>query len=420
MASLLESDEPGIRDAEARRNARLYLIGLGASLLGNSALSLVAGIWVKSLTGSSSEAGLVSVCIYLPLMFGPLAGLAADRARRRPFLITVNLASAAVVLVLLLVRSAAQLWLIYAVMLGYGMSLALIDPAESALFAVMLPDRIRQRANGIRLALQEGGRLIAPLAGAGLFELLGGGVVAALDAATFVIAALVLTRLRLTEDKPVREPQHWRAELVAGLTFIRSVSLLRIALAATAVAMFISGMEVAAPYSLVSALHRPPSFLGVLTAVLGAGSIVASLTSGWLVNRLGEHRLALLGLVNGVLGNLLVTVGGLVGALAGFFVFGFWLPWTVVAVINLSQRLTPSELQGRVAAALTFLLFAPQPLAQTAGAAIIGQVSYRYVYIGAAIACLATACWLGVRSRGLAGADAKQGDEAGPGRPNSS
>lgn len=404
MAAQVESAEPSTKEANARRNARLYLTGLGASLLGNSALTLVAGIWVKSLTGSSSEAGFVSVCIYLPIVFGPLAGMAADRVRRRPYLVAVNLASAAVVLALLLVRSSAELWLIYTVMLGYGVSLALIDPAESALFAVMLPDRVRRQVNGVRLALQEGGRLVAPLVGAGLFELLGGGVVAALDAVTFVVAALMLTRLRLTESRPQPKERHWRAELIAGLRFIWTVPLLKTTMIAAAVAMFISGMEVAAPYSLVSALHRSPSFLGVLTAVLGAGSIVASLTSSRLIGRLGEHRLVLLGLVNGVLGNLLVAGAGFVGALLGFFAFGFWLPWTVVAVLNLRQRLTPSELQGRVAAAVVFLLFAPQPLSQLAGAAIIGQVSYRFVYVGAAVACLAIISWLGLRfRRGVAG-----------------
>ena len=48
MAAPVESAELVTRDADAGRNARLYLIGLGASLLGNSALTLVAGIWVKS------------------------------------------------------------------------------------------------------------------------------------------------------------------------------------------------------------------------------------------------------------------------------------------------------------------------------------------------------------------------------------
>ncbi len=53
-------------DPVAVRNARWYFSGLAASLLGNSAMSLVAGVWVKSLTGSSAQAGLVSACAYAP------------------------------------------------------------------------------------------------------------------------------------------------------------------------------------------------------------------------------------------------------------------------------------------------------------------------------------------------------------------
>lgn len=53
------SDEAAVE----RRNGRLYLSGLAVSVVGDNALSLAAGIWVKSLTGSSSEAALVSVCV---------------------------------------------------------------------------------------------------------------------------------------------------------------------------------------------------------------------------------------------------------------------------------------------------------------------------------------------------------------------
>ena len=66
-----------------RRNGRLYLTGLAVSVIGDNAMSLAAGIWVKSLTGSSSEAALVSVCVYAPSLAGPLAGVVADRARTR-------------------------------------------------------------------------------------------------------------------------------------------------------------------------------------------------------------------------------------------------------------------------------------------------------------------------------------------------
>jgi len=386
-------------DIEARRNARIYLIGLGTSLLGNSAMSLVAGIWVKSLTGSSSAAAVVSVCVYAPSLLGPVAGMVADRVRRRPMLVVLNLASGVAVLPLLLVHSASQVWLIDAVMLGYGFSLVLNDPAESALFAAMLPTHVRRRINGVRLALQEGGKLVAPLLGAGLFVLLGGGVVAALDAATFVVAALALTRLRITEPPPTKEIRHWRAELVAGFVHLRRAPEMRVVVIAGAVAMAVSGVASPASYSLIDGLHRAPSFLGVLTSLLGAGSIIAGLTSGPMIRRIGERRLAVIGLLDGVVGYVLRAFATIPTALASSFVFGFALPWTVVAVINLTQRGTPSALQGRVSAAVTLALFAPQPLAQAVGAVVIDRAGYRIIYLVTAVVTIATAAWLAIRPR---------------------
>lgn len=55
--------------------------------------------------------------------------------------------------------------------------------------------------------------------------------------------------------------------------------------------------------------------------------------------------------------------------------------------INLTQRCTPNALQGRVAAAVTLALFAPQPITQTFVAAIIAPLGYRTDLRG--IPCLA-------------------------------
>ncbi|MCT2583555.1 MFS transporter [Actinophytocola sp. S1-96] len=360
-------------------------------------MTLVAGIWVKSLTGSSSAAAAVAVCIYAPSLFSPLAGLLVDRVRRRRFLVLVNLASSAALLPLLLVDSAGRVWLIYAAMLAYGISLVLVDPAENALFAVMLPPDVRRSVNGLRLALQEGGKLVAPALGAGLYVLVGGGAVAAVDAATFALAAFAMTRLRFDEPKPTRTRRRWRAELLAGFRHVRAVPVLRSTAVAAAVAMVVAGCVTAAQYELVDALHQPPGFLGVLTGLLGAGSVVAGLVSGRLVRRLGERRLAVLGLVNGALGYLLYLTALLPAALVGAFVLGFALPWTVVAVINLAQRTTPNDLQGRVSSVVTLLLFAPQPLAHAFGAFAIATIDFRILYIAAAAVTLSAALWLSRR-----------------------
>ena len=127
-------------DLVEHRNGRLYLIGLAASLIGNSAMTLVAGIWVKSLTGSSGQAGLVSALTYAPTLAAPVAGLVADRVDRRRWLVVVNVVSAATILSLLGVRSAGETWLIDVAMAIYGLEAVLLDPAENALFAEIFGD----------------------------------------------------------------------------------------------------------------------------------------------------------------------------------------------------------------------------------------------------------------------------------------
>jgi hypothetical protein len=383
-----------------RRNGRLYLAGLAVSVIGDSALSLAAGIWVKSLTGSSSEAGLVSVCVYAPTLAGPLAGALADRVRRRRFLVWLNLVSAALVLPLLAVRGPGSVWLIFAVVTWYGIHLTLSSPAESALFAVMLPQDLRQELNGWSLGFQEAGRLVSPLFGAGLFALVGGGLVSVFDAATFMTAAVMLSLIRLREVRPAPVARRWRADLLAGFGHIRGTPELRRLLVAASVVMGFSAVLVAAQYSMVQGVGEPPTFLGVFSAGLGAGSIVASMVSGRLLRWAGEGRLAVVGMANFAFGSAMRATGWLPLSIAGSVVLGFALPWVFLALLNLAQRRTPPELQGRVSAAVTLVFFGPQAPLQALGALAIRYATYRQLYLAGAAVAVATALaftWTGRR-----------------------
>jgi hypothetical protein len=393
-------DEADMTQAgEQRRNGRLYLAGLAVSVIGSNAMSLAAGIWVKSLTGSSSEAALVSACIYAPSLAGPLAGLVADRVRRRPYMLGLNLLSAALVLPMVAVDGPGRAWIIFAVMAWYGTSLVLSGPAESALFAVMLSVDARRNLNGWSLGLQEAGRLVAPLAGAGLFALAGGGVVAVIDAFTFLVAGVMISRIRLREARPEPSPAHWLSELTAGFGHIARTPALRRVLLAASLVMGFSAVLVAAQYSLVQGAGEPPSFLGVLSACLGAGSIAASMASGRLLRGLGEDRLLVLGMVNFAIGSALRATGVLGLAVAGSVVLGFALPWVFLALLSLAQRATPPDLQGRVSAAVTLVFFGPQAPLQLAGALAIQRFSYQQLYLAGAGVAMAGALGFGLASR---------------------
>lgn len=208
---------------------------------------------------------------------------------------------------------------------------------------------------------------------------------------TFAFAALVITRLDVDDRAPSRGQERLTAVLLAGARHILESPAIRpVAIAATSV-MALSAAGVAAQYSLVQGVGEHPAFLGVFSALLGAGSIVASLTAGRIINRAGELTLALIGLVNFALGNLLRADHSLPAALAGSVVLGFALPYVFLATLNVAQRATPEDLQGRVSAALLFALFGPQALVQTIGSALIAHVSYVEIYLGSSVAGLLVA-----------------------------
>src|SRR5918912_735723 len=168
---------------------RLLLAGQALSMFGDSAMWLVLGIWAKTLTGSNSAAGLVFFVLTLAGLGTPLTALVVDRVRRRPLLVIGNVLMAGVVLLLLFVHGRGQLWLIYVVSGLYGAAYGTLGSARSALIKTMLPDELLADANAALSTVREGLRLLSPIAGAGMFAAFGGGTVAVLDSATFVVAA---------------------------------------------------------------------------------------------------------------------------------------------------------------------------------------------------------------------------------------
>ncbi|PZG17319.1 hypothetical protein C1J01_18435 [Nonomuraea aridisoli] len=126
---------------------------------------LTLGVWAKDLSGSSSAAGLVFLAVVAPVTPSPLIGLLADRVDRKPLLVGANLAAAAAATTLLLVQTSAQLWLLYGVAFAFG-ALGLVNSAaQSGLVRDMLPARHLDTANGLLTAVDQGLRILSPIAG---------------------------------------------------------------------------------------------------------------------------------------------------------------------------------------------------------------------------------------------------------------
>jgi MFS family permease len=388
-----------VRQLLRHRDARVYLAGWAVSTFGDSAMFLVLGIWAKQLTGSNAAAGLVFFVTVLPSLFAPLAGVVVDRFRRRPLLIGESVFMAGVVLLLLFVHDSGDLWLIYLVAALYGVGGIVSYSARSAFLTVMLPRELLADANAILQSVREGLRLVAPLAGAGLFAAIGGGAVAILDAATFVVVAGALLLVRTPETKPEPEDAHFLRELTAGISHVFRTLPLRQIILATGVCVLVVGFAETLIFAVVDqGLHRSPAFLGVLEPAQGVGAIAGGVTAGRALRRFGDVRLVGIGMSLFALGDLSFVSSSLALVVVGFAVAGFGLAWLIVGFVTSVQLRTPARLQGRVASAADVMVSTPQTVSIALGAALVSVIDYRILVVVMAVVTTTCAAYLLTRS----------------------
>ncbi|GGY19192.1 MFS transporter [Streptomyces anulatus] len=379
-----------LRDPTAGR----YLAGVVVSGFGTSAMWLTAGIWVKSLTGSNSLAALTVCAMWAPVLAGPALGALADRMDRRTLLVRVNLAMACLLATLVLVDSGRTVWLVFVVLVLYGASGVLLDAAESALVAGTVPASLLADFNGLRMTANEGMKLVAPLAGAGVYARFGGPAVALLDAATCALAALIFARLPVRErEAPRPRMGAWRGELLAGLRRIRASAVLRPLVTAGAATMLLAGVNGAVTFAYVDdVLGRSPEFAGVLYAVQGAGSVAVGLLVGPLLRRLPERVFAAGGMALFALAVGARTLPPDGVALAASAAIGFGLPCVLIATMTAVQRETPDAVLARTAATASSLMTAPNAVALALGAGLVAVVDVRVLTaVGGAAGLLAAA-----------------------------
>jgi MFS family permease len=358
---------------------RLALVWAAINLA-DSTLFLTLAIWVKDLTHSDSAAGLVFVALALPALFAPLTGDLADRVSRRRLVITAGIVAGVVVLALLAVRDADQLWLIYLVTLGYASVGYVIAAAQSGLLKDLLPPERLASANGVFTSIDQGLRLITPLIGAGLYVLVGMSAVVALTATLFALAATGMLAVHVTESPPTptHQREHFWREATAGFRHLRRTPPLGRLTIALATAIGATGITNTTNFTAIErGLHAGPELLGVLASVQGVGAIAGGLTAALLIARLGEPVTAAIGLVLIACGiattagtSIALVCGGLVGA-------GVGVAWALVAYVTLRQRLTPPALQGRAAAASNMAYNLPQMTATLLATAVILALDYR-------------------------------------------
>lgn len=380
--------------------------------LADSALFLMAAVWVKELTGSDVAGAFVFVALGLPAVLAPFLGMLADRLPRKRLLVASNLLLVPVILTLLLVGLADTIWIVYAAVFVYSSCGYLTAAAQSGIIRTMLSDQQLASGNGILSTVDNALRLVSPLIGTALYVWIGPQAVVALTAGCFGLAAAILAALPVGTAVPERTSARsgvrgYLRELGAGFEHLYRVRPLRMLTIAIAIAFGATGILNIAVFAVLDAMSVDPAVLGLLMPLQGVGAVVGGLLSAWVVTRLGEGRAAALGMLLVAAGTvpLLGTSVWLAGA--GLVVMGLGIPVVVVAFVTLRQRATPDELQGRASAAGNVMFNLPQTVVSIVGAALLAAIDYR-VLLGVTIAAVLAGgaiALLGRRTAGVSGSD---------------
>ncbi|MGD3110851.1 MFS transporter [Streptomyces sp. YGL11-2] len=266
--------------------ASLFLLRFGSTM---TAVGLP--LLVLHRYGAGLDSGLTLALEILPnVLFGAAVGDFIDRSDPRRFAILGPLLAAPFIALLIVADSLVQLQLL-ALLIGIGYMVGL--PARMALRSSVITKGAESKGNGTLLAAQRLPTLLGPAVGAILLSV-SYSVMFLVDAVSAVLAALLLLALparpRPTASKAPAEAGKSKAggalrrlfaqsipEVVGAVVADRALA----ALAGTAFTyMFAFGMTrlFLAAYALSGFPHQSGLF-GLLTAAMGAGAVVGSMTA---------------------------------------------------------------------------------------------------------------------------------------------
>ena len=369
--------------------SRTGLVGLltadGISMLGTRMSMLAIPWFVLITTGSATKTGLAAFFELGPyVMVQAAGGPVVDRWGPRRIAIVTDLTAGLVMAAIPLLY--AKDALTFPLLLGaLALSGAVRGAGDSARL-VLLPG-VREpagisleRATGIYDGVNRTMSMVgAPLAGF-LIAVFSAPWVIAIDAATFIASAVLITLLIPRSADPVRDLEaesvaaSYVEQLREGLRFIRADRLLM----AIAVMVFVTNLldmsmaSVLLPVWVEDRIGDPVA-LGLIGAALGIGAVIGNVVAAWIGERLPRRRTYGWGfLVGGAPRFLILVVAMTISpVLAVFFVSGL-----AVGVINpilgaVEYERVPRTLQARVLGTLGAVAWAGMPLGGLVGGAMV-------------------------------------------------
>ncbi len=334
----------------------------------------------------ASELALLFVALSVPgALLGPALGVPIDRFGPKATLVVANVLGMLDALALTQAHSYSQIVLL-------ALPLGLVDAlARASLDAVpprIVPDDQLVRANALLGGAQDLAIVVGPVAAAIVNAHWGLSGAFAVDAATWLVGALVALRMHIPHEAPTptADSTSW-SELRSGARLARETPGLRWTLTVSASVFALWALfGVLEPLYVRDVLHETDETFALFQTVFGIGLVATSLVlAAW-----GE-RLARPVVIGGA-----VVASGLTAALylgtetvavayVGVFLWGVVVAFFFVPARTLLQRYAPREFHGRVLALSHSLEPATAIVVTPLAALLLGVVSVRALGVAGGI-----------------------------------
>lgn len=269
------------------RDFRNLWLAQTTSALGDGVVIVATALFVTDLTGDPTKVGIVLGAQMIPLVsFLVIGGVWADRLPRARVIMTSDIARAILhaTLAILIFTDAVEIWQMVIIEAMFGTAQAFAEPAYTGLLPRTIPSDEMQGAQALSSLTFNSAELIGPAIATALVLGVGAGWAFMLDAATFAVSALLLSRVRASDSPPApSERRTLRAEVGEGFREVRSRAWLWVTVAvfALAVPLGYAPLYVLGPTIAEETYHSPAVF-GVITASYGAGALAGAVIGlGW-------------------------------------------------------------------------------------------------------------------------------------------
>jgi predicted MFS family arabinose efflux permease len=263
------------------REFRLLVGGQLLSTVGDRIVIVALALYVTRI-GTPTDVGLVLGAATVPMIaFLLLGGVWADRLPRHRVMLASDLVRAALhaLLAVLIFTGAVEIWQIVVIEALFGAAEAFFRPALTGLTPQTVPEADLQPAKAAMGAVETGASFAGPALATLLVLGAGAGWAFAADAATFLVSAAMLARMRPRargDAPPERMPL--RVELREGFDAVRSRAWVWMTLTAFSICLLVAY----APLSVLGPTvgedrYGDVAVYGVLMASQGAGALIGSL-----------------------------------------------------------------------------------------------------------------------------------------------